>query len=145
MISSLESLHKANPAIPQVTNNLAMAILDHRSDPASYKRALELARQIESANDPLLLDTVGWAYYRAGEFAQSVSILERVVAKDDRVPVYHYHLGMAYLAMNNQVGARQQLEQAVAGDAQYVGIDEARAALARLSKAAAGQTAAVGT
>ena len=45
MISSLESLHKANPAIPQVTNNLAMAILDHRSDPASYKRALELARQ----------------------------------------------------------------------------------------------------
>jgi tetratricopeptide (TPR) repeat protein len=145
MISALESLHKANPAIPQVTNNLAMAILDHRSDPASYKRALELARKIESSNDPLLLDTVGWAYYRAGEFAQAVSILERVVAKDDRVPVYHYHLGMAYLAMNNQVGARQQLEQAVAGDAQYVGIDEARAALARLSKAAAGQTAAVGT
>jgi Flp pilus assembly protein TadD len=145
MISSLESLYKANPAIPQVTNNLAMAILDHRSDPASHKRALELARKIESSNDPLLLDTVGWAYYRAGEFAQAVSILERVVAKDDRVPVYHYHLGMAYLAMNNQVGARQQLEQAVAGDAQYVGIDAARAALAKLGKAVAGQTAALGT
>jgi acyl dehydratase len=52
---------------------------------------------------------------------------------------------MAYLAMNNQVGARQQLEQAVAGDAQYVGIDEARAALAKLGKAVAGQTAALGT
>ncbi len=135
MISSLESLHKANPAIPQVTNNLAMAILDYRSDPASYKRALELARKIESSNDPLILDTVGWAYYRVGEFAQSVSILERVVVKDDRVPVYHYHLGMAYLGVNNQVGARQQLEQAVAGDAQYVGIDEARAALAKLAQA----------
>jgi tetratricopeptide (TPR) repeat protein len=145
MISSLESLHKANPVIPQVTNNLAMAILDHRRDPASYQRALELARKIESSNDPLMLDTVGWAYYRAGEFAQAVSILERVVAKDDRVPVYHYHLGMAYLAMNNQVGARQQLELAVAGDAQYVGSDEARAALARLGKAAASQTVALGT
>lgn len=137
MISSLESLHKANPAIPQVANNLAMAILDHRSDPASYQRALELARKIESSNDPLLLDTVGWAYYRAGEFAQAVSVLERVVAKEDRVAVYHYHLGMAYLAMNNQVGARQQLEQAVTGDAQYVGIDEARKALAKLGKTVA--------
>ncbi len=142
MISSLESLYKNNPGIPQVVNNLAMAILDHRSDPASYQRALELARKIESSNDPLLLDTVGWAYYRAGEFAQAASVLERVVAKDDRVPVYHYHLGMAYLAMNNQVGARQQLEQAVAGDAHYVGIDEARAALARLGKSAPNKTAA---
>ncbi len=142
MISSLESLYKDNPAIPQVTNNLAMAILDHRSDAASYQRALELARKNESSNDPLLLDTVGWAYYRAGEYAQAASVLERVVAKDDRVPVYHYHLGMAYLAMNNQVGARQQLEQAVAGDAQYAGIDEARTALARLGKPAPDKTAA---
>jgi Flp pilus assembly protein TadD len=121
-----------------------MAILDHRSDPASYQRALELARKIESSNDPLLLDTVGWAYYRAGEVAQAVSILERVVAKEDRVPVYHYHLGMAYLAMGNQVGAQQQLEQAVRGEAQYVGIDEARAALARLTTATPGTTAAAG-
>ncbi|MEZ5563484.1 MAG: tetratricopeptide repeat protein [Gammaproteobacteria bacterium] len=142
MISSLESLHKANPAIPQVTNNLAMAILDYRSDPASYKRALELARKIESSNDPLLLDTVGWAYYRAGEVAQAVSVLERVVAKDDRVPVYHYHLGMAYLAMGNQVGARQQLELATAGDVNYVGIKEARAALAKLGEPMPDKTAA---
>lgn len=142
MISSLESLHQANPMIPQVANNLAMAILDHRSDPASYQRALELARKIESSSDPLLLDTVGWAYYRAGEFAQAVSILERVVAKEDRVPVYHYHLGMAYLAMGNQIGARQQLEQAVAGDAQYMGVDEARAALAKLGAATASKIAA---
>jgi tetratricopeptide (TPR) repeat protein len=142
MITALESLHKANPAIPQVTNNLAMAILDHRSDAASYQRASELARKIESSNDPLMLDTVGWSYYRAGEFAQAASVLERVVAKDDRVPVYHYHLGMAYLAMGNQVGAQQQLEKAVTGDAQYVGIDEARAALAKLGKPAPGKTAA---
>ncbi|MFZ1625374.1 MAG: tetratricopeptide repeat protein [Gammaproteobacteria bacterium] len=142
MITSLESLHKANPAIPQVTNNLAMAILDHRSDAASYQRASELARKLESSNDPLMLDTVGWSYYRAGEFAQAASVLERVVAKDDRVPVYHYHLGMAYLAMGNQVGAQQQLEKAVTGDAQYVGIDEARAALAKLGKPAPGKTAA---
>ena len=101
--------------------------------------------KIESSNDPLLLDTVGWAYYRAGEFAQAVSMLERVVAKDDRVPVYHYHLGMAYLAMGNQVGARQQLEQAVAGDAQYVGIDEARAALAKLGKAVPARRPLLGT
>lgn len=142
MITSLESLHKANPAIPQVTNNLAMAILDHRTDAASYQRALELARKIESSNDPLLLDTVGWAYYRAGEYAQAVSVLERVVAKEDRVPVYRYHLGMAYLAMGNNVGAQQQLEQALAGDAKYQGKDEARKALTALGKEAPGKSAA---
>jgi hypothetical protein len=51
---------------------------------------------------------------------------------------------MAYLAMGNQVGAQQQLEQAVRGEAQYVGIDEARAALARLTTATPGTTAAAG-
>ena len=44
--------------------------------------------------------------------------------------------------MGNKVGAQQQLEQAVAGDAQYVGRDEARKALAALGKAAPGKTAA---
>jgi tetratricopeptide (TPR) repeat protein len=143
-ISSLEALYTVNPGNLSVMNNLASALLDHRTDRASYQRALELAKKLESSEDSALLDTLGWAYYRAGEFAQAVSVLERVIAKEDRVAVYHYHLGMAYLAMNNKVGAQQQLEQAVAGDAQYVGLDQARKALTTLAKPVPEKTAAVG-
>lgn len=135
-IATYEALLKVNPSSQSGINNLASALLDHRQDKDSFQRALSLAKRLEGTTNPALLDTVGWAYFRTGNGQQAVNILERVVAKDDQVPVYRYHLGMAYLAVGNQANAKQQLEKAVAGNASYLGIDEARAALAKLDKAA---------
>jgi Flp pilus assembly protein TadD len=95
---------------------------------------VELSKSLESSTDPAMLDTVGWAQYRVGNYERAVSLLERVVAKDDRPPVYRYHLGMAYLAAGNTASARKQLEKAVAPGANYAGIEDARAAVAKLGK-----------
>ncbi len=130
-----EGLLKSNPKYEPAINNLAALLLDQRTDKASHARALELAQALAKTENPAMLDTLGWAHYRAGQYAQAVSVLERVVAKAETFPVFRYHLGMAYLGAGNRVGAKQQLVEAV-GKAQgdYPGLAEARATLAKLNK-----------
>jgi len=119
-------------------NNLAVLLLDHRSDRESHARALELAKRFTKSTEPALVDTLGWAYYRGGEFKSAVRYLEIAVAGADQMALLHYHLGMAYFAENDTVLARQELEKAVnVTAADYVGIEEARATLQKLIETAA--------
>lgn len=122
------------PGTPDAAvNNLAALLLDHRSDDASLKRALELATPFAGSTDPARLDTLGWAHYRNGDFAQAVPLLERAVAAAGEVAPLRYHLGMAYAAAGNAVGARDQLTRATADPkADYPGRAEAEKALAGL-------------
>jgi tetratricopeptide (TPR) repeat protein len=127
-----EEVAAKNPDNPIAVNNLAAALLERKDDPQGVSRALELVRRLETSDDPVILDTVGWAYYRAGEPHKAVSALERVAARVPDEPLASYHLGMAYLAMGNEVGARQQLQKAVSAGREFAGIEEARAALEKL-------------
>lgn len=151
-----EKFLTGNPGNPTIANNLAALLLDQRSDKASYARALDLAKNFGASADPALLDTLGWAQYRTGDFLQAATTLERAaIAADElvskeraragdeagaqmarQVAQFHYHLGMAYLASQNNVGARQELGKALADPkTEFPGIEEARAALAKLGSA----------
>lgn len=132
-ISLFEQLVAANPANEAAASNLASLLVDHRGDPESLDRALALARGFARSDNPAFLDTLGWTHYRRGEYAQAVGLLERAVAQRGDVPVLRYRLGMVYLALGNEVGARQQLREALADSSvDFVGVDEARDALRRL-------------
>ncbi|MCC7330900.1 MAG: tetratricopeptide repeat protein [Gammaproteobacteria bacterium] len=131
-ITHYEQLLKANPKIDVAANNLAALLLDYRSDAASWARALELAKPLEQSDNPAVLDTVGWAYYRNKDYPQAVRFLERAVAAAGQAPQLRYHLGMAYVASGNTAGAKQELKQAVADKADYPGLAEAKEALAKL-------------
>jgi tetratricopeptide (TPR) repeat protein len=127
-----EQLLAVNPKLDLAANNLASLLLDYRTDAASHRKALELAKRFENAANPALLDTLGWAYYRTGDYPRAVPYLERAVAGAG-VPLLRYHLGMAYAAVQNTNGARQELKQAVDGAKEdFPGLDEARRTLAKL-------------
>ena len=127
---------KENPNIQVAANNLAQLLLDNRSDDASYARALELVKPLESTTNPAVLDTIGWAYYRNKQYQQAVQFLERAVAGAGQVPQLRYHLGMAYVATNNREGAVQELKQAVSSaQTDFAGLDEAKAELKKLGAA----------
>ncbi len=131
-----EAVVKAQPAYEPGINNLAALLLDRRTDKASHARALELAKGLSKTENPAMLDTLGWAHYRAGQYAEAVSVLERVVAKAGQFPIFRYHLGMAYMGAGNPVGAKQELRQAVeAADGDFPGLSEARSTLEKLNKA----------
>lgn len=112
-------------------NNLASLLADHRTDAQSLARAKELAVKLEPVQRPAMRDTVGWVYYRAGDYAKAVEVLEGVVNTAPKVPVFQYHLGMAYAKAGDKAKAKAALSKALElGDFAEAG--EARKALESL-------------
>jgi len=133
-IAVYEALLKVNPDAVLIRNNLAATLLDRSADPASYRRALEMVGVFSESQNPVLLDTLGWANYRTGNLPRAVQYLERAVAMENaaRLPVIYYHLGIAYSAAGDVIAARQELTRAI-GMGDFEWSDEARAALASLN------------
>jgi tetratricopeptide (TPR) repeat protein len=121
-----------------IVNNLAVLLLDTRSDKASHARALQLAKGFaDRASHPFNLAVLGWAHFRNGDYGSATRYLERAVeASPDVSPQLRYYLGMAYLKSGNTAGARRELQQAVdaaaATGASFTGLDEARSTLGSL-------------
>ena len=129
-----DDLVKANPRMFQAVNSLASLLLDQRKDEDSHKRALDLAQVFATAKIPAYLDTLGWAHYVNGDYDSAVRFLELAVAYTEKPhPLVRYHLGMAYMASDNAVGARRELEKALEETRPgSQGNEESKAALAKL-------------
>ena len=84
-----------NPEQPEVMNYLGYIWVDRGLNfdraLALIKRALELA-----PGEASILDSLGWAYYRAGQYEEAVKTLERAVALPHDDPTIDDHLGDAY-------------------------------------------------
>ena len=125
-ITLYEGFLANNPDNVIATNNLAALLADHRSDEASLNKAKELASKLAASNQPALLDTLGWVYYRVGEYDKAAEILSGVVEQAPDVPVFRYHLGMTYYKQGDNRAAKEILSKAVAADMNYDGVEEAR-------------------
>ena len=113
-------------------NNLAALLSDHRTDEASLKRANAIADRLKDVNQPVILDTVGWVYFKTGNYADAVAVLNKVIALQPDVDVFNYHLGMAHYKSGNNVEARKFLEAALASGKDFQGRDVAEATLGSL-------------
>ncbi|HAZ60396.1 MAG TPA: hypothetical protein DCY89_02335, partial [Gammaproteobacteria bacterium] len=133
-IQIYERLLERQPDIPAAINNLAMLLLDHRTDAASHERAAQLIAKIDTAGNPAFLDTVGWAHYRLGRYDEAVSTLLKAVEAAPESGVLRYHLGMAYAAKGDKERAIEHLKRAVESKERYVGRDEAKATLEKLQQ-----------
>jgi hypothetical protein len=75
-------------------------------------------------------DTLGWIYYKKNAPDLAVPAFEDAVARGATNPIYHYHLGLAYLQAGDQVKGRRALERALTLKKDFPGADDARRALA---------------
>ena len=66
----------ANSNSDVLANNLASMLLTHRSDEASFKKALDLSKRFGESDNPAFVDTLGWALYRNGNFLAAIPYLE---------------------------------------------------------------------
>jgi tetratricopeptide (TPR) repeat protein len=134
-ISVYEALLIANPDNEIAINNLAALLLDRRTDAESFARALEMAKRFERSDSAALVDTLGWAYYRTGDYRKAIPFLEDAVSSADEVPLLHYHLGMAYFRNQNPIRAQEELERSIdLAQGDFPGIDEARETLGLIPK-----------
>jgi Tfp pilus assembly protein PilF len=111
-IAEYENMLKVQPGSLVVMNNLASLLADHRSDKASLERAESLAVSLKKVDVPQFMDTLGWVAYRRGDYPAAVKLLEEAEAKLSKVPLISYHLGAAYLAVNENQKAMDQFKKA---------------------------------
>jgi tetratricopeptide (TPR) repeat protein len=71
------------------------------------RRAVEL-----SPRDGMIIDSLGWAYYRMGRFEDAVRELEKAVELKPGDPVINDHLGDAYWKVGRHLEARFQWQHA---------------------------------
>jgi len=80
--------------------------------------AEQLARRAvaEKPDNPYRVDTLGWVYFKKGDFALATKTLERAVVLDPTLGESHAHLGDALLASGDVNGAVAAWRCAVAGE-----------------------------
>lgn len=122
-----------NPGLDIAANNYIALVADHRPDPETLARARGYGERFENTTNPIFQDTVGWLYYRLGDYQAALPLLEQAVGRAGQLPQLRYHLGMTYYKLDRLELARRELETALAGEnPSFTGVDEARATLARL-------------
>jgi Flp pilus assembly protein TadD len=73
------------------------------------RRAVE-----QKPDDGYIVDSLGWAYYRLGNYEEAVKHLERAVEIRPEDPTINDHLGDAYWKVGRQLEAEFQWSHAAA-------------------------------
>jgi tetratricopeptide (TPR) repeat protein len=132
-IRTYETILEKNPDLDAAANNLAALLSDYRySDPAMLDRALKLTERFQNSDNGFYLDTLGWIYYRMGEYDQALSLIGKAADLQGGIPQIQYHLGMVLKARGEHDRARQALRKAVSSGSDYPGIEVARATLSKM-------------
>ena len=120
-----------DPRAAAAANNLAWL---YATRGGNLDVALQLAQTAKAGlpESPEASDTLGWIYLKKGLRELAVGPLEYAARRMPDKAVYHYHLGMAYVATNNWAAARGSLEKALALRPDFDGAADARKALASI-------------
>ncbi len=112
-IAEYETLNRQQPGSAVVSNNLASLYTETRSDEKSLERAFVLARQFRNSKIPQFQDTLGWTYFKRGEYRRAISMLQEAAQALPNISVVRYHLGMSYLENKQNKQAIVELEKAL--------------------------------
>ena len=126
---------KENPGFWFASNNLAFLIAEANGTKGDLERARGLAEDALKLrpNEPALLDTLGWVYFRMGNVQQARALIEQALAVSPEEGVLNYHMGAVLAGLGQKEEARERLEKALAGESDYPGRAEAAKLLKDLS------------
>ena len=125
----LDVVLKIDPANVSALNNQAWSY-HMAKDP----RALPVAEaaQKAAAENPTVLDTLGWILVEQGDAERGLPYLQRANARAPQALDVRYHMAVALFKTGNRAAARKELQQLVAPDVQFAQADEARALMKQL-------------
>jgi len=132
-IAAYETTLRLNPRNLLVANNLAVLLVDHKSDPSSLQRAFSLSRDFEkAAPHPLFIDTLGWVRFKMGQQEEAIRLMKQAVSKSPDMSVLNYHLGIALFQSGQRAEARIHLSKALKSSDPFEGRQDAEQVLAQL-------------
>jgi tetratricopeptide (TPR) repeat protein len=105
--ADLQTALKLDPDEPELLNFQAYFWIDRGEH---LQEALAMVQKAVAA-DPQsgeMIDSLGWAYYRLGDFPSAVTRLEQAIAIDPAIPEVNDHLGDAYWRVGRKTEAQFQ-------------------------------------
>lgn len=112
-LETYDALIAKYPNIDLAVNNLVSLLLDHFNTKENIDRAVTLAKRFELSGQPYFVDSYAWALINNGKNDEALQLLRDVVKKMPEVPVFRYHLGVAYHKTKNKALAVTELEEAL--------------------------------
>ena len=109
-------------------NNLAWSLAERNKN---INEALILARNIKyiMPENPHILDTLGWIYFKLGYYGNAISNLEESVSMLPDNALYNYHIGKVYYKNEQLEEARRYLKKALTLVPDFKGAEDARRTL----------------
>jgi Flp pilus assembly protein TadD len=129
-------MYEIAPNSPIVANNYASTLTSQSSSKESARKALAAMEPFMSSSVPQFKDTIGWAYYLAGEVDQALPFLRDAGKQLPNLAEVRYHLGKAYRAEKNISAAISEFEKVVelSESTSFEYLDEVNQALEELRK-----------
>jgi len=117
------------PDQPDVLNYLGYSWIDMNMN---LDEGIEMIRTAvaQRPRDGYIVDSLGWAYYRMGEFEKAVEQLETATELRPRDMIINDHLGDAYWRVGRQLEATYQWSRALAMEGEEEDLAEIRQKLA---------------
>ena len=131
-ISEYQSAINLDSANAVAKNNLAWIYAEHNGDLNVALRLAQEARRLQP-EDPSIADTLGWILVKKDLGQSALPYLKECVAKNPEKAVYHYHLGMAYLLLDNKPRAKTELRYALRLGTSFNGAADAQETLDSIS------------
>jgi tetratricopeptide (TPR) repeat protein len=110
--ADLQKALQLNPDQPLVLNYLGYSWIDQNRNLKQGMALIEKAVALKP-DDGYIVDSLGWAHYRLGNYKDAVRRLERAVELKPEDPVLNDHLGDALWKVGRQREARYQWEHAL--------------------------------
>ncbi len=120
-----------DPDFAPAANNLAYLLAQQDRD---IDVALGYAQQAKEKlpDDPGVMDTLGWIYYKKGFYDSAISELNESLKQIPGNPIVHYHLGMAYYKKGEPLLAKKELQEALRLSDHFSEADNARRIVSEL-------------
>jgi tetratricopeptide (TPR) repeat protein len=101
-----------SPDEASVLNYLGYSLIDMNM---KFDEAIVMVKKAVEAkpNDGYIVDSLGWAYFKIGDFEEAVTHLERAVDLRAGDPIIAEHLGDAYWRVGRKLEAKFQWQHAV--------------------------------
>ncbi len=105
--SLYEEALRLDPSNHLVLNNYSYSLAERD---IQLDRAKEMAMKAVAAkpDNPSYLDTMGWVYFRLGEYKEAVEYVKKAIEKGEVSAVVYEHLGDIYYRMDDKKGALEQ-------------------------------------
>ncbi len=118
------------PDQPLVLNYLGYSWVDQGKNLKEGMRLIEKAVQLKP-DDGYIVDSLGWAHFKQGNFKEAVRFLERAVEIKPEDPTLNDHLGDAFWKVGREREARFQWNQALSLEPEPEDAEKIKAKLER--------------